>query len=85
MNDLIEYNLVMSASSGGTPVYGKAGVDAELAKKDKVIAEQTRLLNIAICPCCDKSGGYYDGFDRPTQCQWCAETNVFTKHLEATK
>ena len=39
MSDLIEYNLVMSAASGGTPVYGKAGVDAELAKRDKEIEE----------------------------------------------
>ena len=44
MSKLIEYNLVMSASTGGTPVYGKAGVDAELAALRKVIAEQRELM-----------------------------------------
>ena len=45
MNDLIEYNLVMSTSTGGTPVYGKAGVDAELAKRDATIETLKDKLN----------------------------------------
>jgi len=33
------------------------------------------LLNAADCPCCDKSGGYHDGYGLVQQCQWCDELN----------
>ena len=39
---------------------------AELEKAKK-------LLNVALCPCCDKSGAYHDIYGDVCQCQWCSE------------
>ena len=35
-----------------------------------------RLLGAAVCPCCDKSGAYYDNYGEIHQCQWCYEVNL---------
>jgi|TARA_R110000803_G_scaffold62928_1_gene123359 hypothetical protein len=39
----------------------------------KRIAELEALIDVAICPNCDKSGAYYDGYGEVCQCQWCDE------------
>ena len=38
--------------------------------------ELVELLKAAKCPCCDGSGGYYDNYGEPTQCQWCDESKA---------
>jgi len=35
--------------------------------------DAVRLLDAAACPCCDKSGAYYDNCGEVQQCQWCYE------------
>ena len=40
---------------------------------EKRIAELEALIDVAICPNCDKSGAYYDGYGEVCQCQWCYE------------
>jgi hypothetical protein len=40
--------------------------ELQAAKIDAV-----RLLDAALCPCCDKSGAYYDNYGEVQQCQWC--------------
>jgi hypothetical protein len=42
--------------------------ELQAAKIDAV-----RLLDAALCPCCDKSGAYYDNYGEVQQCQWCYE------------
>lgn len=37
--------------------------------------EAIKLLDAAICPCCDKSGAYYDNNGEVCQCQWCDEVS----------
>lgn len=37
--------------------------------------EAIKLLDAAICPCCDKSGTYYDNNGEVCQCQWCDEVS----------
>ena len=46
-----------------------AGKDEAQTEIDKAI----KLLDAAFCPCCDKSGAYYDNDGGACQCQWCAE------------
>ena len=48
-------------------------VRQEMFCRDNRIAELEKLLAIAECPCCDGSGGYYNGEDECCQCQWCYE------------
>lgn len=49
--------------------------DEAQAEIDKAI----ELLDAAVCPCCDKSGAYYDNDGGVCQCQWCAEVEAL-KH-----
>lgn len=42
---------------------------------ERVKSEAIKLLDAAICPCCDKSGAYYDNYGEVCQCQWCDEVN----------
>ena len=37
------------------------------------IQELLKLIDAAVCPCCDKSGAYYDDMGEVRQCQWCHE------------
>ena len=36
----------------------------------------SKLLEKAVCPCCDGSGSYYDNMGEVCQCQWCYEKNL---------
>ena len=61
-------------------VWVKYVPDSELEKAEARIAELeaeskelSKLLGIALCPQCDGSGGYYDGYGEVCQCQWCDE------------
>lgn len=42
---------------------------------ERLKAEAIKLLDATICPCCDKSGAYYDNHGEVCQCQWCDEVN----------
>jgi len=46
-----------------------------VAQQQDTIDKLLTLLNAADCPCCDKSGGYHDGYGLVQQCQWCDEFN----------
>jgi len=47
----------------------------EMYKEKSKLDEAKDLLNAANCPCCDKSGAYYDGHGEVCQCQWCDEVS----------
>jgi hypothetical protein len=49
--------------------------DATITIMQQRIQEALRLIDIAVCPCCDKSGGYYINDGEAVQCQWCDEVN----------
>lgn len=49
---------------------------------EKKNAELLKLLDIAACPCCDKSGSYYDGQGEVNQCQWCDEVKQLREQSE---
>jgi hypothetical protein len=46
------------------------------------IMKMAELLDAAVCPCCDKSGAYYDNMGEVCQCQWCDEVNKVTGGIE---
>ncbi len=46
---------------------------AENVKLEKLLDKLKTLLDMAKCPCCDGSGGYYNNYGEATQCQWCNE------------
>ncbi len=35
-----------------------------------------KLIQVAKCPNCDGSGGYYDNYGNACQCQWCDEVKA---------
>lgn len=43
------------------------------AEAKRQIAELKALLFIAVCPCCDGSGSFPDGYGAACQCQFCYE------------
>lgn len=56
-------------------------LDAENKRLKAELAAYRKLLEIAKCPCCDGSGGYYDGDGGACQCQWCDEKNQLIPSL----
>ena len=49
---------------------------------DRLKAENANLkalIKAADCPCCDKSGAYYDGHGEVCQCEWCYEYSLVMK------
>lgn len=40
------------------------------------------LIDASVCPCCDKSGGYYDSYGNVAQCQWCCEVEQLRAELD---
>src|SRR5690554_1047259 len=42
---------------------------------EQLYSEAIKLLDAAVCPCCDKSGAYYDNNGEVCQCQWCDEVS----------
>lgn len=49
---------------------------------ERVKSEAIKLLDAAVCPCCDKSGAYYDGYGEVCQCQWCDEFNKLREQCD---
>ena len=41
-----------------------------------MVSVPRELFKVASCPCCDGSGGFYDGDGEACQCQWCFERNA---------
>jgi len=57
------------------------GIEDMRHRIEELKAERAKikgLLDMAICPCCDGSGAYYDGHDQINQCQWCYEKGELT-------
>ena len=44
--------------------------------KTEMVSVPRELFKVASCPCCDGSGGFYDGDGEVCQCQWCFERNA---------
>lgn len=40
---------------------------------ERLKVEAIKLLDAAVCPCCDKTGAYYGNHGELCQCQWCDE------------
>lgn len=55
------------------------GSNRALKVQQTEIDKAIKLLDAAVCPCCDKSGAYYDNDGGVCQCQWCAEVEAL-KH-----
>jgi hypothetical protein len=53
--------------------YLRIAMDDHLAATKQAKIDAVRLLDAALCPCCDKSGAYYDNYGEVRQCQWCYE------------
>ena len=55
--------------------------DHQAALKQAKI-DAVRLLDAALCPCCDKSGAYYDNYGDVHQCQWCYEVEQLKEQVK---
>ena len=53
-----------------------------LAALKQAKIDAVRLLDAALCPCCDKSGAYYDNYGQVQQCQWCYEVEQLKEQGE---
>ena len=54
----------------------QAGAGREGMNKTEMVSVPRELFKVASCPCCDGSGGFYDGDGEACQCQWCFERNA---------
>ncbi len=71
------YNdLLKTIRKNNRQLYKTSGTDLEVIERlYKDLEEAKELLDLAVCPCCDKSGAYYDGYGDVCQCQWCHEVS----------
>ena len=53
-----------------------------IAELNLRVMKMSELLNAAVCPCCDKSGAYYDNMGEVHQCQWCHEVKAALQENE---
>ena len=53
-----------------------------LAAMQQAKIDAVRLLDAALCPCCDKSGAYYDNYGDVHQCQWCYEVEQLKEQVK---
>ena len=51
---------------------------ADLDQLRAELEKAKTLIDAALCPCCDKSGAFYDGYGEVQQCQWCSEVADLT-------
>lgn len=58
------------------PVQAGAGREGMNKTEMVMVSVPRELLKVASCPCCDGSGGFYDGDGEACQCQWCFERNA---------
>lgn len=56
-------------------------IDKKRKELEQFYLEAIKLLDAAICPCCDKSGTYYDNNGEVCQCQWCDEVSRLPQPL----
>jgi hypothetical protein len=56
--------------------------DDHLTAMQQARINAVRLLDAAACPCCDKSGAYYDNYGQVYQCQWCYEVEQLKEQRE---
>ena len=47
---------------------------------ERRIKELEKLLNAAVCPCCDGDGAYWDNMGEVCQCQFCDDRSKLLKH-----
>lgn len=72
----LEEELHHVAESGFTELFTTIEQQQELIEElEQFNLEAIKLLDVAICPCCDKSGAYYDNNGEVCQCQWCYEVS----------
>jgi len=71
------YNdLLKTIQKNNRQLYKTVGSDFEVIERLYNDLEKAKeLLNAAECPCCDKSGAYYDAQGEVCQCQWCDEVS----------
>ena len=75
MNDNYS-ELIKIVKENNSRMYKTVGPDLEVIERLYNDLEKAKeLLNAAECPCCDKSGAYYDAQGEVCQCQWCDEVS----------
>lgn len=47
----------------------------EIERLKQANLKALELLDATVCPCCDKTGAYYDKHGDVCQCQWCYEVD----------